>query len=588
MKRASNAYATAVPMHDAPKQQEAAAPAERPSVLEQGQRLSRSLLWQRQRRYFDQHHIRAWNRGKVPHYITCNPVIAHAYARVVAAWRQDWRRVARAAEAAAALRLDDSHPLYVIELGAGSGRFAYHFLKSFRALDRGRIDRKPPVKYVMTDFSEAIIAFWRGHPSLRPYLEAGILDMAQLDVTAPAALCLRHGGERLTREQVRNPIVLVANYVFDAIPTDAFSVEGGELRETLVTLTSQQSEPNLDDPDLLASVAFSFEHRPIDPDYYEEPWLNRILRHYRERLTDSTFLFPVAALRCLEFFRDLAGGRLLLLSADKGYDREDVLIEQSDPGVGIHGGSISVMTNYHAVGEYVRNRGGQFLSPAHHHASLQVVAGSVGLPRGEQSQTRETFDDVIGTGGPDDYFTLSTVLARNSANMSLHEILAYLRFCRWDATVLLRCLPAIAPQVEGASEAIRHDLHRAIGRVWANHFAIGEDADLAGALASILYLLGRHDDALGYLDHSISERGETAPSLYLKASCHDALHRAAAARDCVDRALALDPAHAPSRALRIKLAALGDGELCGASGEDRIDVDRRAERDVVDARNEHG
>lgn len=558
------------------------------SVLEQGQRLSRSLLWQRQRRYFDHQHIRAWNRGEVPHYITSNPVIAHAYAQVVAAWRQDWRRLARAIGSAVASALDDTHPLYVIELGAGSGRFAYHFVKAIQALDRGRIDRKPPIKYVMTDFSEAIISFWRDHSSLRPYVEAGILDMAQLDVTAPAALCLRHCGERLTREQVRNPIVLIANYVFGAVPTDAFSVESGGLRETLVTLTFEQSEPDLDDPDLLTNLAFSFEHRPIDTNYYEEPWLNRILQHYQQRLTDSTFLFPVAALQCLELFRDLSGGRLLLLSADKGYDREDVLIEQRDPGVGIHGGSISVMTNYHAVGEYVRNQDGGFLSPAHHHASLRVVAGLFGLPRAEQMQTHETFDDVIGAGGPDDYFTLSTVLARNSANMSLHEILAYLRFCRWDATVLLRCLPAIAPQVGGASEAIRHDLYQVIGRVWANHFPIGEDSDLAGALASILYLLGRHDEALEYLHHSIAERGETAPSLYLMASCHDALHRAAAASDCVDRALALDPAHAPSRALRIKLAALGDGEPRDASGEDRIDVDRRAERDVVDARNEHG
>lgn len=49
--------------------------------------------------------------GAVPHFITSNTFIAKAYARVIKSWIRDIRH-----------RLDMNQPLYIIELGTGSGK----------------------------------------------------------------------------------------------------------------------------------------------------------------------------------------------------------------------------------------------------------------------------------------------------------------------------------------------------------------------------------------------------------------------------------------------------------------------------------
>jgi hypothetical protein len=58
--------------------------------MESRQRLSRSAIWSLQRRFYEREGAAAWSAGGgLPHYITCNPYIARAYARVVVGFFQD-------------------------------------------------------------------------------------------------------------------------------------------------------------------------------------------------------------------------------------------------------------------------------------------------------------------------------------------------------------------------------------------------------------------------------------------------------------------------------------------------------------------
>jgi len=81
-------------------------------------RLSRSVLWRLQRRFFERRGPAAWSEGVVPHHATTNPYLARAYSRIVLGFLRDWRA-----------GLDPSQPVYLVELGAGSGRLAFHFLR---------------------------------------------------------------------------------------------------------------------------------------------------------------------------------------------------------------------------------------------------------------------------------------------------------------------------------------------------------------------------------------------------------------------------------------------------------------------------
>src|SRR5271156_144655 len=97
-------------------------------VLEEGVRLSRSVLWTIQRNYFDQQGIRAWSEAVVPHYITSNPWIATAYAKVVFGWLRDCAAGGTTGAGAPSPPRPPGQPVYIVELGCGSGRFGYLFL----------------------------------------------------------------------------------------------------------------------------------------------------------------------------------------------------------------------------------------------------------------------------------------------------------------------------------------------------------------------------------------------------------------------------------------------------------------------------
>src|SRR5687767_13921919 len=145
-------------------------------VLEEKLRLSQSLLWQAQRHFFERQGIEAWRHRIVPHYITNNPYLANTYARLVFAFLPDCQAVTATPGEGGFPPLDLSQPLYIIELGSGSGRLAFHFLKNFLPLFNHSALKEIPIKFVLTDFAEQTLAFWQSHRSLQPFLASGHLD----------------------------------------------------------------------------------------------------------------------------------------------------------------------------------------------------------------------------------------------------------------------------------------------------------------------------------------------------------------------------------------------------------------------------
>src|SRR5438105_1168574 len=91
-------------------------------LLADGERFSSPRLWDLQRAYFERNAIDAWRSGAVPHYVTSNPFVGAAYARIVAAFIRDCLDAGT---------VDPTQPVYVLELGAGSGRFSFQFLRHF-------------------------------------------------------------------------------------------------------------------------------------------------------------------------------------------------------------------------------------------------------------------------------------------------------------------------------------------------------------------------------------------------------------------------------------------------------------------------
>lgn len=509
--------------------------------LETPCRLSRSVLWRLQRRFFERRGLAAWSDGEVPHHTTNSPWLARAYSRVIAAYLRDWQA-----------DLDPSQPVYIVELGAGAGRLAFHLM---RQLDE--LPRRFAIRYVMTDFAEANLAAWRAHSQLAGWLAAGRLDLARFDAEHDAAIGLECTGATLAPGTVRNPVVVIANYVFDSLPVDAFSVIDGELREWRVRLCSIWNDTDLDDPGVLERARLGWDAHAVAPaDYYGDPVLDRILDEHRAQLPDTAFTFPSASLACLSRLSALAGGRMLVLSADKGEVDADALRGQSGPNLTMHG-SFSIGVNFHAIARYACEHGGDALLPAERPHHIACCAFVLGAPPGGHVETRDAYAGELDAMTPSQFVSLTLSTAHMAATLSLDHWNAYLGFTRRDPKLVADALPYLLPLVSSASAPApdeRAALLRLLVEAWDGYFHIGEPFDLGLALGELAVALGAWSEAIGFLEGSLRWYGATPAALVHLADCHDRLGQPAAARARLDEALALAPAHAAALALAARLA----------------------------------
>ena len=521
-------------------------------LLEYKQRLSRSMLWRLQRDFFDQRGVRAWSEGTVPHYVVSNPFIAKAYANVVFGFLRDCRAVDNVPENSGFAALDLSKPVYIIELGSGPGRFAFHFIRNLLGSFGGSILNGVNFKYVMTDFAERNVEFWSSHPALQPFVEQGVLDFARYDVNRDEDIKLNVSGDILSAETVGNPLVVLSNYFFDSIPQDVFYVEGGQLHECLVTLLSAQADRNDDDPELLNRIQISYDDNPTSPEYYDDPEFNCILRDYQQRLPSTNILFPCAALSCIRHLRQLSKGRMLLLAGDKGYIKEEALLSRGKPELNLHG-SFSMMVNFHAIGQYFHNQGGTTLHTSHCHASINICAFLLGTNSAGYAETQLAYHKAIEKGGPDDFFTLKKGIEKHYEDLTLEQLLALMRLSGWDSKIFLDAFPALLNQVESTSESLQQELNLAIQQVWDNYYHIGEERDIAFYMAMLLYGMKDYREALEYFDHSLRLYGPDASTLYNMAMCHYSLRQLDQAIECVNQTLEINPAFDAAKTMRIKI-----------------------------------
>lgn len=529
----------------APAMADPAADTPTPTVLEEKQRFSRSCLWQLQRNFFEQQGIRAWQLGIVPHYVTSNPHVANAYAQVVLGFLRDCQ---------ANGTYDPTQPLYIVELGAGSGRFAYHFLQKFHPAYTQSSLRQGVITYLLTDFTEQNLNYWQAHPSLQSFLTQGLLDVARFDAENDHTLTLQRAGNTLTAASLKNPLIVIANYVLDTLPQDLFFIEKGHIYESLITLTSSQAEPDLSAPEILQRLTVNYTQQPLTGDFYEEAAFNQILQNYQQTLADTYLLFPMVALRSLNRLRQLCDNKLLFLSGDKGYSQEEDLLFLEAPSIVRHG-SFSLMVNYHAVGQYVQQQGGIFLNTPHRHNSLNICAAVFGPQPPICPETRLAFTTAMTQNSPDDFFTLKRILEKHYDQLEIEQFLAYLRLSGWDANVFLDCFSAIMPQLESAPEALREELAWAVDNIWETYYPIGEARDLAFYLGMLLYALERYPEALSYLQRSHQLYGDDPSTLYNMGLCYYRLRQLDRALECMTYILEHTPEFEPAKAMRIKLRA---------------------------------
>ena len=526
---------------------------EEPGVLERDIPLSSSMIWRLQREFYAQRGLKAWTEDLVPSYITNNPFIAEIYAEIVAGFISDCMNL----PPKDSRPLSPENPLRILELGAGTGKFSYLFLLKLARLLQEKGLAPQIVRYSMADCSESLLAEWRANRYLAEFVKAGILEFqlhpAEEEKASPAAA---NSISANPAQQATGPLVVIANYVFDSLPQDVFTIANGQISEALVTTRVDARASEGAGGLKPSNLQVSFRNVPIPPGRYPDKSWNEILEHYRSRLPAATVLFPSAALGLLRQLSQSSDGRMLVLAADKGFVREeDLALLQGPPHMEFHASSqcFSQTVNFDAITRYFYGLGGDWLLPQKHFSSLNICAFIARPPGDEFPATRKSYEQALAGFGPDDLFALMSWLNAHLEEVSVVQALALLRLTRWDTTALLRLFPVIARQLRTVAGE-RHDLRQAVLNTWANHYPVSPAENLlAFNCGAILLELRFFAEALPLFKISEQVLGHTATTSYNLGLCALGLGRSSEALAYMSEACALDPDFEPARSSRARL-----------------------------------
>lgn len=536
-------------------------------VLEDFVQCSQSHLWRLMMSFYDRKGPESWSQGIVPHFITCNAFIGRTYAKVLQGFLSD-------CQAKGMLRLDE--PLYIVELGAGSGKFSFYMLRALEELQALSPFPFSKLVYVMTDFTQANFNFWQSHPSLRPYFDRGVLDAGIFNAVTDSTIHLWRSGKVLSLGCAVNPVCVVANYLFDTLCHDIFQVEGGQLKEGLVSVGSRnESEPDPLDPDIIQRLENEYRYSVIEPEYYfdeegDESHLTHVLGWYREHFKDTSsgasFLLPIGALRAVRRLTRLSSAGTIVISGDKGNNSPDQFVGLADPYIAVHG-SFSLMVNYHAIGLWVESRGGFALHNPQEEASLKV--SSFFLPPTEASSPSQSvsaaqiesvklsstdfpllslsFRETCVMFGPNDFFVLQKGLKEDVSQPSLRSVISMLKLSDWDPDVFFKFRDVILGQTPTCGSKLRNDISRGIARLWENYFMLDVDKDIAFEIGRFYYGIRDYDNALRFYEESISGVGEHHITLHNQGLCFYSQGKLETALSYFSRSLSLNERYEKAR-----------------------------------------
>lgn len=527
-------------------------------VLEDYTQCSKSHLWKLMMSFYDRKGVDSWSQGIVPHFITCNTFIAKSYAKILHGFIRD------SYNPETNMGLDPTEPIYIIELGTGAGKFSFFFLKVLEEMQETCTFPLNKLVYVMTDFTEANFDYWKSHPALKKYFDSGRLDAGIFDAVNDTEIKLWQSGKTIGPGTCKNPIVVMANYLFDTLYHDIFQIDSGALLEGLVSTGSKNSEePDPLEPDIIGRLANLYKYNPITTDYYDEEegdekHLRRILDWYLDFFKDknhgASLLMPIGALRALRHMATFSNGRALVISGDKGNNCPDQFSGLMDPHIAVHG-SFSLMVNYHAIGAWFTSRGGFALHNPQEEASLKVSAflltpeftysntDNITDPKddapflGDQlaetdtvrakkfPHMREAFEDYVDQFGPNDFFVMQKSLKEDLANPPLRTVVAILKLSDWDPDVFFKFRDAILTHAPTCGQKLRNDLCRGIPRVWTNYYLLDLDKDIAFEIGRFYYGIREYSSALKYYEESVSQVGKHHVTSHNQGLCHYSLGR---------------------------------------------------------------
>jgi len=230
------------------------------------------------------------------------------------------------------------------------------------------------------------------------------------------------------------------------------------------------------------------------------------------------------------------------------------------PGVVRHR-SVSISVNYHAIKTHVEQTGGLALFPEAYHKSVSISC-SLMLPNAaDHEDVRQAYRRHVVDFGPDDFYIIAGHSEDHVAQMTLHEVMAYLRLAQYDGDMFGRYVLRLIELAPAFNQQQRDSFVEASQRVWDLYLPLGENWDLAHGIGCLLYRMKEFALALGYFEASMATYGQEAGTLLNVALCCQNLQQWEKAKAALGKILASEPDHK---------SALELMEMCAAHEREQV------------------
>lgn len=448
------------------------------SVVEKFTRFDQSIVWSLLHRFYAEAGPEAWSNKIVPQRSTSNAFCADTYAAIVASFFKEL------------MAEGNSQPPIIIELGGGSGRFAWQFLNRLFNYHFSDEDPCPEFTYLLTDGATKNIDAWKRKARFAPLIESGVLEFAQL-LVEPDPVIRGDSGDMKPADLAGRPLIIIANYLFDSIAANMFRVRDHQIEQ--VFLQTESTERNFTRKPITTfqSISDRFQSRPIKGAPTGHQIIDEALAKYATRPGDFHVVVPQIGLEFVETFVD-RDTPMLLLAGDLAYS-DPSEFQLASPL--IFDTYFAHHTNLHLFGELFRAYRGVMQSQQHKDAnfscSLFSLAGKNRWEALALGRTRETALALLKDFNPYDAHEIIELIESTAGDMSIRQAMALIRFAKFDPDVAAACIPHLLYNIEQGEEQIdKPQLYETFMEAFRAYFPDGSKTHFDCGIADLFMRLG--------------------------------------------------------------------------------------------------
>ena len=466
------------------------------------------------RKYYEQLGPVAWQDGVVPYQITSNKLLAHLYVSLINSIIYESNKKQQT----------NSEPLYILELGVGHGKFSFYILKFLEFFNSYN---KRKIIYIASDISQQNIDSWQKHPNLQKYIANKQLDFAMFDPEINQNIYLINSKIIIEKNSLNNQLFVIANYVFDTLPQDAFQCKNHKLFTSNITICNKNCNKETFS---FKKFKYKYDHQPITTEYYyEQPAYNQILNSYKQQLPNGSFLLPIGALRAIDNIKSFSKNNTIFLVADKGNTVISDFVDIEPPNIAVHG-SISFMVNFHALQTFFSLTKGYSIIMPNHNTDLQIGCFITNSTTTNFSNWLDfTANNILYDVNPQNLINLCYSDDKINNWKNLEQILAILTISKWDPDLFYDLSDQLLKYIDHHIKLDTFNVEQeqniiqGLGLVWDYFFKLEKNQDLPFVLANVYYSLEKFDLAAKFFKLSIQEFGSTKEALYNVKLCQEAI-----------------------------------------------------------------